>query len=193
MRIPKKHSTKAKESYSISGWHLGGPISSYGGALQSVTEDAQISLFIGRSTPERAIRCIVSMYTLEKWKYYKLYEWPFGLVKRWEVNGNIYIIVLTDGTREECRHQTYLDTFSGGFSRRVVVQFLGAVETPKSHPDKCIISQVVLILHGLLLRLVKPLWWFYHIQWNFPVLVQLDFNRTQNNLQDSAQMNKVRG
>lgn len=27
----------------------------------------------------------------------------------------------------------------------------------------------------------------------FPVLVQLDFNRTQNNLQDSAQMNKVRG
>ena len=96
---------------------------SYGGAFQSVTEYAQISLFIGLSTPERAIRWIVSVYTLEKWKYYKLYERPFGLVKKWEVNENIYIIVLTDRTREECRQQTYLDTFSGGFSRRVVVQF----------------------------------------------------------------------
>lgn len=32
-----------------------------------------------------------------------------------------------------------------------------------------------------------------HIRWNFPLLVQLDFNRTQNNLQGSVQMNEVRG
>jgi len=51
----------------------------------------------------------------------------------WSKDGKwkgIYIIVLTVGAREGCRHRIYLYTFSEGFSRRVVVQFTWPIEDP---------------------------------------------------------------